>query len=303
MRSIKHNGITWIDCEDPGADDILYIQENFDIHPLAIEEFTTPTFRPKVTKYTNCLFLTIHIPLYDSEEKTTYPGELDIVITEDHLITGHRKSIYQLTNFFETLATRGGKRRLHMNGTPTHLLYDLLEILLESCFPRLDHVTEKIDHIEHQIFRGNEKKMVREISVVKRDVLNFRRTLKPQRSILESLSQTDSPLVSKELKPYFHDLVGTNIRLWNTLESNKETIESLEETNNTLFSHKINEKMRFLTLFSVILIPMTLYANILGMNVPSIPFGTSSNAFFLHTGLSIGVSIVTAIIFKWRKWI
>jgi magnesium transporter len=302
MKTISFGNITWHDFEDPSADDILYLQENFDIHPLAIEEFTTPTFRPKATQYDNCLFLTIHIPLFDVATRTTYPAELDIVLTKKNLITGHVKSIYQLDDFLKKLEDSDGKRRLYMSKTPTHLLYWLLEILIDSCFPRLDHIHQNLDNIEKQVFNGNEKEMVFEISVVKRDILNFRRTLKPQRSILESLAQRDNPLIPPELKPYFQDLAGTNIRIWNALESSKETIESLEETNNSLLSNKLDFTMKVLTIFSAIMLPMTVYSNILAMSA-EIPFGKNPHGFWIHISIMLFISFMTIMIFKLRKWL
>jgi len=302
MRQIHYKELTWIDFEAPTPEDIVYLQENFNIHPLAIEEFVTPTFRPKATQYDNCLFLTIHIPLFNVEAKTTYPSEIDIVLTKDHVITSHRDSIFQLTQFFDALERNEGKRMLYMNKTPAHLLYQLLEILIESCFPRLDNITKKIDEIEEHVFNGNERRMVREISLVKRDILNFRRTLMPQRSVLESLIQDKATYIPKELNPYLQDLIGTNVRLWNTLQSSKETIESLEDTNESLLSNKINEKMRIITIFSAVLLPMTLYANVLGINV-TIPFENSDGAFWIHLSVMAFISLATLGLFKLGKWI
>jgi magnesium transporter len=302
MRELKFNKISWIDFPNPSADDVIYLQENFDVHPLAIEEFVTQTIRPRATQYNNCLFLTVHIPLFDTRTRTTYPGELDIVLTKDQLITGHQEDIYQLTEFFNKLSESEGKRRLYMSKTPAHLLHTVLSLLLESCFPKLDHVHEKLLEIEEQVFNGNEKEMVFEISVVKRDILNFRRTLKPQRSILESLAQKNTPFISNDLGPYFQDLIGTNIRLWNSLESNKETIESLEETNNSLLSNKLNMTMKVLTIFSAVMMPMTVYSNILAMSA-DIPFGNSPYGFWIHTGFMMLISLFTILIFKARKWL
>lgn len=302
MRTVAFKNITWVDFSDPSADDVLYLQENFDIHPLAIEEFVTPTYRPKASLYHNCIFLTIHIPLFDVKARTTYPGELDIVLTKDHLITGHNRDIFQLDEFFVKLQASEGVRRLHMNKTPAHLLYSILEMLLESCFPRIDHIHKKLENIEEQVFNDHEKEMVYEISVVKRDILNFRRTLKPQRHIIESLAQMKTDIISDDLSQYFQDLVGTNIRLWNALESNKETIESMEETNNSLLSNKLDLTMKVLTIFSAIFLPITLYSNIMSMSV-NVPLHANPEAFWFHSGIMLFIAIFTTILFKMRKWL
>ncbi|HCJ45386.1 MAG: magnesium transporter CorA family protein [Candidatus Moranbacteria bacterium] len=302
MKKLEHKDITWIDFENPQAEDITYLQENFDIHPLAIEELATPTYQPKIVQYDSCLFLSIHIPLFDTEHRTTYPGELDIILTEHHLITSHRQSIYQLGKFMESLEKSSAKKKISFERTPMHLLHDIIEVLLDSCFPRLNHIGQKLDYIETQVFADKEKEMVFEISVLKRDILNFRRTLKPQRSILESIVQKNHPFIPTDIKIYFQDLIGTNIRLWNILESQKETIEALEATNNSLLSNKLDLTMKVLTIFSAILLPMTVYSNMLAMSA-TIPFSGSPHAFWIHAGFMAIISLTTITIFKIKQWL
>lgn len=302
MKTLQHKNITWLDFEDPQKDDITYLQENFNIHPLAIEELVTPTYQPKVVQYDSCLFFSIHIPLFDVVHRTTYPGELDIILTNNHIITSHKQSIHQLTDFFAELEKSAGKRRLYLESSTATLLYHILEILLNSCFPRLDHISQKLDFIEDQVFAGKEKEMVQEISILKRDILNFRRTLKPQRSIIESLIQKEHPFIPDDLKVYFQDLIGTNIRLWNMLESHKETIEALEDTNNSLLSNKLNQTMKVLTIFSAILLPLTAYSNIMSMNA-RLPFENNPNNFEIHIIIMVAISVLTVGVFKVRKWL
>lgn len=303
MRILEHKHLTWIDFEAPGKDDITYLNEHFDIHPIVIEELVTPSYQPRVLRYPNCLFFSLHVPLFDIKERTTYPGELDIILTKDHLITGHRHAIYQINQFFNELEHRPAARREYLESTPAHLLYRLLEILLNACFPKLHHIAEKLDFIESQVFAGKEKEMVAEISVVKRDILNFRRTLKPQRSLLESLINFEHPFIPKELRLYFQDLISTNIRIWNMLESSKETIEALEDTNNSLLSNKLNQTMKVLTIFSAVILPLTVYSNAMSMNTKHLPFENTTGGFLWHLAMMISISLLTIVIFRLRRWI
>jgi magnesium transporter len=302
MQKVKYKNLTWIYFPEPNADDVLAIQKKYHLHPLVIEEFSTPTLRPKAMEYENCLYLSIHIPLFDTKIKTTYPGEIDIVITPDVLITSNDHPIYQLTDFFNALKNNLKEREKYMSQSPGALLRYLVEMLLESCFAKLDHISEKLDHIETEIFADHEKEMVLEISVVKRDILNFRRTMKPQRSILESLAQRDFKLIEPALKPYFQDLIGTNIRIWNNLESAKETIESLEATNNSLLSNNLDMTMKVLTIFSAVLLPLTVYSNILSMSA-HIPFGDNPYGFWIHLGIMAVIALITITVFKVKKWL
>ena len=302
MREIQFDKFRWIDFDQPNADDALYIKKQFNLHTLVVEEFSTPTLRPKATEYETCLYLAVHIPLFDAGSKTTYPGELDIAITKDALITAHDHDIFQLSEFFRTLQVDKRQRGFYTLNSPGALLRHILEMLLESCFPKLDHISRKLDYIEKEIFDEHEKEMVLEISLVKRDVLNFRRTMKPQRSVLESLAQKDFHFVEPELKAYFQDLIGTNIRIWNSLESSKEMIEALEATNNSLLSNKLNMTMKVLTIFSAIFLPITVYSNILAMSA-DIPFGNNPFGFWIHISIMALIVFLTMSIFKLKKWL
>jgi len=301
MRQIKTNKLTWIDFTEPSADELLLLRK-MKLHPLALEEFSTPSARPKATLYGNCLYLTLHIPLFDKENRRTYPSELDIVITDKYLITGHDQDIFQLRDFFQKLQRNKKKQEKFMSQTPGYLLYYLIESLLESCFPKIDHINENLDRVEEEIFNGNEREMVHEISFVKRDILNFRRTLKPQKSVLESLARDNYSMINGDLRTYYQDLIGTNIRVWSALENAKETIESLEDTNDALLSNKLNHTMKVLTIFSAVMLPMTVISNILAMSAP-IPFGHDQNGFWIWIGIMLFVSFITIGIFKLKKWI
>jgi len=302
MKQIKTSKLTWIDFLEPSADEVQWLKRNLKLHPLALEEFSMPSARPKASQYGNCLYLTLHIPLFDRENRRTFPGELDIVMTEKYLITGHDRDIYQLRDFFGKIKRNQKMQEKYMNQSPGYLLYYIIEMLLESCFPKIDHVNKNLDHIEEEIFKGNEKAMLHEISFVKRDILNFRRTLKPQKSVLESLARDNYPLLEPELRPYYQDLIGTNIRVWSALENAKETVESLEETNDALLSDKLNTTMKVLTIFSAVMLPMTVISSILSMTM-NIPLAHSPHAFWIYVSGMLVISTITIGIFIWKKWI
>lgn len=302
MHTIKHRQVTWINIENPNNDDLLYLRNNFNIHPLVIEELVTPTIQPQANIYDECVFLTIHVTLFDQKKRTSYPGEIDIVLTRTHLITTHKNEIFPIKMFFNELLHDEEKREFYMSRNPAKLLHQVLNVLLEAHFPQLNHIHKNIDYIEDKVFEGYEKEMVQEISIVKRDILNFKRTIKPQKSVIESLTKMRTPYIPENLKIYFQDLIGTNTRIWNSLESAKETIESLEDTNNSLLSNKLNLTMKVLTIFSAVMLPMTVYSNILAMSA-DIPFGTHPFGFWIHMVIMFVISVFTIVIFKIRRWI
>ena len=304
MTTISYNNITWIDIQNPRRKDINFLKNKFNLHPIILEEFTTTSMRPRAEEFENCLYIVMHIPLFDQKKKVTYSGEMDIVITQDHLITVHPQTNIPLKAVMKLLNESKEVKQKAMSKSVGFLLYFILEKLISSCFPKLDHINEKINEIEEGIFDGQEKEMVRELSIIKRDILAFRRVLKPQKSVLESLIQKNYRLLERELNNYFQDLVGTNIRAWNTLENTQEIIESLEDTNSSLLSYKINEAMRFLAAISLVTFTLSVTTGIFSMH----PFGAFSisqnpTTFFGIIGFMIFIMLILLIVFKRKKWL
>ncbi len=304
VNEIKGNKMTWFDIQNPTPKDVLYIKNNFNLDTLVLDEFTSPSQRPLAQEFDNCLYLVMHIPLFDRKKRVTSPGELDIVITKDHLFTAHVGDNIPLKAIIKEFNENENAKNRAMSNSTGFLLYCILEKLLDSCFPKIDHIDEQLSEIEKQIFNGNERKMVYEISLVKRDILAFRRTLKPQRSILESLVQKHYVLLEDNLNKYFQDLIGTNIRVWNALENTKEVITSLEETNNALVSYQTNEAMRFLTSISLITFTLSVTVGIFSM-APFESFTIASKAvtFWVILGFMSLTVIFLLTFFRRKKWL
>lgn len=303
MNKTTHKSLTWIDIEKPTTDDILFLKEHFDLHPLVLEEFTSPSQRPRAEEFENCLYVILHVPLFDRGKRVTRPGELDIVITKDHIITAHTEENIPLKAILKQFKENEITKTKAMSKTSGFLLYSILEMLLSSCFPKIDHISERLDEIEKEIFDDNEKEMVKETSIVKRDILAFRRTLKPQRTILESLAQKHYALLEKELDKYFQDLIGTNIRVWNALENTKEVIESLEETNNSLVSHKINQTMRLFTGISFITFTLSVFVGIFAI-IPfdQFPAAHRKETFWMVVLVMCFITFGMLLFFRRKKW-
>ena len=124
----------------------------------------------------------------------------------------------------------------------------------------------KLERLEEDIFEGERSpEIVRDLSNVKQEIINFRKIVRPQRAALQDLERTKR-YIPDDLEIYFDDINDASERIWDMLENFKEVVEALETTNESVLSHRINDTFRVLTAFSVIVLPLTLIASILGMN-------------------------------------
>ena len=260
----------------------------------------------KVFKIFNYIFMVLLFPVYNRKNREIRPAEIDIFLTKDHLITIHYNQLEPLRNFFESCLKNKNERDLYVSENPAMLLHEILERLYISLFPMTDHISEDINEIEKNIFTGKEREMVREILVVKRNIVYFRKIMQFHRNILRNFIKIQLKMYGKhepKIDTYYNDLFDHVHAIWDILENYQQTIDALEDTNTTQVSFKINDIMRTLTIFSVIVFPLTLLAAIFGMNVGGVPFAETENAFLKIIGIMAMASIGMYSYFRYKKWI
>src|ERR671935_182355 len=242
--------------------------------------------RPKVDEYTDegYLFAVLHFPVYDKAIKRLNAGELDIFLGADYVVTLPTVVLDPLSRLFRRCYEDETFRHQFFSKGSGRLVYEVLDDLFDYCFPILDKIGHKLDTIEDEMFAGRSKEVVRDISNAKQEIISYRKIIKPERSTLRSLERNVERFLPEELELYFDDIIDAAERIWDLLDNYKEVVDGLESTNESVISHRQNDVLRLLTVFSVILLPLTLISGIFGMNVHFPGFDTSE-AFWVIVGL------------------
>ena len=299
MRELKIKDISWISLVRPTDDEIRELGERFpQIHPLVLEDLRTLTIRPRVENYDHHLYMVLHFPVFVPGTEKSISHEIDFILMSDRLITVQYDDIHILEEFWHECEL--GKPTSERYGkTPIHLLYYLLQKLFWGALQELDQIQGQIDVVEEKVFSGHEKEILEDITYLKRDVLDFRRALKPQHLTLESLVSPGVQLYGEKVKPFLADLIGEYLKVWNLLETHKETLDALYDTHRQLLAAKTNETMRAFTILAFISFIPTAIANIYGMNIDNIPLAERPDAFFAIMGL---MGVTTGLIYVALKW-
>ncbi|MBU4298674.1 magnesium transporter CorA family protein [Patescibacteria group bacterium] len=302
MRNIiEYQDLIWVDIIEPTAEDIEYLGNNFRLHPLTLKTIIPTIHHPDLEIFRNYLFIILHHP--DSEKKENMEiQELDIIAGKDYLITSHYKIIKPLNSIFEECLKSPRTKEEYLKRGIGHLLFVILKQLLKEKLNKIDELEDEIDLVENEIFLGKEKEIIKRISLLKRKILTFWRVLEPQRMIFDSLKNVGPKLFGLDFKPHFFVLFRIQREIEDTIKNSKETIESLERTNHILVTVRLDEVIKILTIFSAIILPLTLLASIWGMNV-SIPFAKNPFGFWLIVLLMLITVGVTIAYFKTKKWL
>lgn len=303
INKIKGRKVSWIDAKNPDAKEVGRIEKEYKIHPLIAQELLKPTFRPKIDIYDKMIYLVVHFPSYNEAEKTSISQEIDFIIGKNFLITVRYEDIKTFNEITDGFRVNTALSKHILNSHSGELFYSILSRLYESTFNELDRLEKKIGIIEKRIFQGKEKEMVPLISLVTREVIDMRRILKPQESVLQSLEKTDTEFFGKPFDLYISDLMGDYLRAWNLLENQKETIESLNTTNESLLSTKTNEVMKTLTIMAFVTFPLMLFSSLFGMNTLHTPIIGAFWDFWIIVGIMFFAMAGFFVFFKWKKWI
>ena len=305
VGELSADGLTWIHLNPPvDPETVNGLRARFGWHPLDVEDVLSKRQRPKVDDYVDdgYLFGVLHFPAYDKNVQRLNAGELDFFIGPDYLVTISNVQLNPVTRLFTRLQEDERMRDNLFSRGSGRLLYEILDDLFDYCFPILDKIAYKLDSIEDDIEDLRSEEIVSDISKVKQEIISFRKIVKPQRPALRLLERHIERFLPEDLELYFDDLVDASERIWDLLDNYKEVVEALEGTNESVISHRQNNILRVLTIFSVVLLPLTLISGIFGMNV-LFPGEHTHMAFWVIVGL-MALSIVGMLaFFRWRRWL
>jgi magnesium transporter len=298
------HGLTWIHLDAPTAEEATQLAERFGWHPLDIEDVLSKRQRPKIDDYSDegYLFAVLHFPVYDKAVQRLNAGELDFFTGQNYLVTLPNVELLPVTRLFRRCEEDEALREQLFSKGSGYLLYHVLDDLFDYCGPILDKIGHKLDSIEDDMFEGRAEDVVRDISNVKQEIISYRKIIKPERSTLRVLERQVERFLPEDLELYFDDIVDAAERIWDLLDNYKEVIEGLESTNESVISHRQNDILRILTVFSVVLLPLTLITGIFGMNVRFPGFATREAWWGIVGGMVATLAAVLGF-FRFKRWL
>ena len=302
LESVTWGDLTWVNIEHPTEKETEYLAQNYPFHPLDLDDCLSRIQRPKVDEYKDYLFLVFHFPVFYKEARVTASSQLSIFIGKNYLITLHKGELKPLVKLFKECQIDEESRQEHLGQGSAYLLYRITDRLVDYCLPILNKIGANIEDVEDSIFSNKTRSQIKGISMLRRDVIAFRRIIWPMRAVIGSLERRARRFSKTDLAVYFGDMVDHVDRIWDGLDEYKEIIEGLNDTHDSLANNRTNAVMRTLTIIATIFMPITLIASIWGMNIP-LPFQNSSHSL-LYVSLIMAAVIGSMLyFFHRRRWI
>lgn len=293
----KENPV-WIDMEQPTAEDDKILADVFHFHPLTIEDAYETRNHPKVESYNGYLFLIVHGVTIETNSTNFVTHELDIYLGENFLLTYHH-DVFRSIN---TVKSQVRTNVFHCERGSDYLLHQVLDQLIDLYIPVVDDFDQKINELEDRIFemKRGDNRILEEIMDLKRSVGRLIRISSRQLDVLSRLSHGEFPLIDKDVLPFYLGIYDHLQRVVVLAENYRDLVGGLLNIHFNVVANKTNDVVKLLTIFSAIVLPLSLIAGIYGMNFENMPELKTRNGYFMTLGLMLLVTIALLFYF-WRK--
>jgi len=290
--------VLWLDIQDPTDEDIALLRDRFNFHPLAIEDATRSHERPKVDSYDTYYFVVFYAASYNAEENHIETQPLNLFIGANYLVTVHTGTV----SYIEETRARWRVPNSPLGNKVSALVHALLDALVDDYFPLMDQVADRVEDLEDTIFVHFDESAIQIMFSLKKDLLNLRRVVAPERDVLNVLLRRQLPIFRPKDMVYFQDVYDHIVRVTDSIDTYRDLLSSALDSYLSLQSNNLNEVMKVLTMASIILMSAALIAGVYGMNFKAMPELSWPWGYPFALGLIIAIGVLLFVYFRRKKW-
>lgn len=284
----------WLDLHGAEAGDEAMLEELFGFHPLALEDAEHFGQRPKLDDYDDFLLLVAYGANADRDGLV----EVHCFISGKYLVTVHRDDCPS----FEEMRLRAAREQVPpaVGGL---LLHSVLDALVDSFFPELTKLDNRIDELEAGILHGPRDEQLQEIFRLKRRIITWRKVVTPQRDLLARMVSgvITVPGMTPDMERYYRDLYDHLIRINDYLDSYRDLLSGAMDVYLSTVSNRLNEVMKRLTIVATVFMPLTWIVGFFGMNFAWMVRAVSGWPAFLALGVTTQVAAVLVMVWLFRR--
>jgi magnesium transporter len=290
----------WWDLNQATPEEQECLSGYFKFHPLAIEDCIMDVHYPKIDFYETYLYMVIHgVDPDRTVEEGFAPKELDIFLGQNYLLTFHKRPMRSI----EEVLRRAKENSPIFDYGLDFVLYTILDILVTNYLPVLQELEDQIDEIEEDLFASPDPVDLRRILTLKRTLLKLKKTVFPQREVMNHLARNEYQFITQKTQFYFRDVYDMLFRMADMTESFRDVTTALVETYLSMVSNRMNEVMKALTLITTIFMPLTVITGVYGMNFEHMPELHWKYGYFMVLGIMVVFAGGLFTFFRHKKWI
>ncbi len=259
----ERRGLVWVDfCGEPDETCEPILRDLFGFHPLAVEDALQQTNLPKVDDWGEYLYIVIDSLDFSPQEGALRQVELDVFLGAHYLVTHHDEPIPSLERAWDSCQ----RDARHTQDGADHLLYRIVDYVVAAYMPIIEQMDREIDEIEDRLFVSPSPDTVERLFALKRALLTMRRTLTPQREVLNKLARDDYRVIDRRDRIFFRDVYDALVRLHDLNESMRDLVGGALDTYLSVINNRMNDVMKTLTVITTLFMPISFITGFFGMN-------------------------------------
>lgn len=303
----KNSAVNWININDAGKTEIEYLRKtyNFKLSHLRASTAKANSERPIIVRENNYVFIILHFPIPPKNGGRIQSAEIDFFIGHGFLVTMPSASIQPLNELFN-LCKKDSRSLLTFElGSSAILLYEILKKLLEYSYALLDENSIAIGQAEQIILDEDQKKSAGIILNLRHNLINMRKIMQNHKNIIKRLMSMESSIIPPEyLKKYYGELIEQTKTFWETMENQREMVEIVYDSYESMANRQLSNVMKMLTIFYVTFSSMSLVAAIFSIKIDNgMPFLNYQNGFWMVSAILAAVGLMMIYLFKKKKWL
>ena len=294
----SQEGIAWIGLYRPTGEEFEAVAQEFELHPLSVEDALDAHQRPKLERYGETLFVVLRPARYLDESETVEFGETHVFVGKDFVITVRHSEVPDLGEVRRRLE---GDPDLLRRG-PEAILHAIMDRVVDDYGPVVDGLENDIEEIEAQVFGGSAD-VSRRVYELSREVIQFQRAADPLNDVLGALLRGEAIDVDPEVGRYLRDVQDHAQQVSDRLAGYRDLLQNILSVNLTLVSLQQNEQVKKISGWAAILFAPTLIGTVYGMNFDHVPELHWLFGYPFALTLMVLTSIILYLAFKRRGWL
>ena len=291
----------WLDLRDPDAKDLAVLQEEFGLHPVAIEDALVDRERPKIDRYHTHLFLTAYGARLDKASGELHTSELSAFILPHALITVRKDDGLDVGKVVDRW---DASPDLALHGVG-YLVHGLLDYIVDGHFEAVQSLDDEVEGLEDDLFSPTtsaDLQVQRRSFELRKSLVLLRRVVLPMREVLNTMMRRDLQHVGEDLMPYYQDVYDHVLRAAEWTESLRDLVTTILETNLTIQGNRMNVISKKVTGWAAIIAVPTFITGFYGMNVPYPGFG-GHLGFLVAMVIMLGSGVLLYFVFRRNDWL
>ena len=298
----QHKNLAWIDLQNPTKEEVLELATKYSLSTSIMSELLAPSFKSKAEVHGGVIYAVLHFPAFRHGHAAANQ-EVDFVIGKDFLITAHYDAVEPIEAFAKVFEVNSILDKSELDDRGDKLFFLMAQSLYESLTHEIDAIKDSLERIEDRIFAGEQKQMVSQLSGVARTLIDLRQGISLHADALASLEMEGSAIFGKKFSEGAIELRAEYIKIRLALRRNREYLQDLRDSNDSLLTTAQNETTKFIATLALVTSPISLISGIFAMDSRFMPIVGLPNDFWILIGIMLFCVAASWLIFNRKGWL